>query len=465
MKRKKAMRFFSALLAGTMVLNAGLPALANTTDSPEKPESSVSFEQVEDDAVKAEPETNNMIAPEAEMLSLGGDETVRVSILLDDEATIGKYETDDIANNKKAMKYRAKLEKEQQKTEEKISDEVLDPGEDLDVVWNLTLAANLISANVEYSQIDAIKEIDGVKDVVIENRYEPAVIHQTEAANPDMATSNEMIGSSVAYADDDTGAGTRIAVIDTGLDTDHQSFDAGAFEYALEQDGYTGDLLNEKEISGVLDKLNVSQRNQKVTAQDLYVDSKIAFGYNYVDGTLTIDHDHDSQGEHGSHVAGIATANTYIPDGNGGYESALDAVKVQGVAPDAQILVMKVFGSSGGAYDSDYMAAIEDAVLLNADAINLSLGSANPGYSESSTEYQEILDHLVGCGAVVAISAGNSYSWQKNTAEGALYKDDINMQTSGSPGTFTNSLAVASVDNDGFTGGYMTVMPSGSSTG
>ena len=30
-----------------------------------------------------------------------------------------------------------------------------------------------------------------------------------------------------------------------------------------------------------------------------------------------------------------------------------------GNAPDAQIIVMKVFGRSGGAYDSDYMAAIE----------------------------------------------------------------------------------------------------------
>ena len=76
-----------------------------------------------------------------------------------------------------------------------------------------------------------------------------------------------------------------------------------------------------------------------------------------MDGNLTIDHDHDSQGEHGSHVAGIAAANSYIP-GEDGYVSALESVKVQGVAPEAQLLVMKVFGAAGGAYDSDYMAAI-----------------------------------------------------------------------------------------------------------
>ncbi len=32
-----------------------------------------------------------------------------------------------------------------------------------------------------------------------------------------------------------------------------------------------------------------------------------------MDGTLDVTHDHDTQGEHGSHVAGIATANDYIP--------------------------------------------------------------------------------------------------------------------------------------------------------
>ncbi len=59
------------------------------------------------------------------------------------------------------------------------------------------------------------------------------------------------------------------------------------------------------------------------------------------------------------------------------------AVHVQGVAPDAQLLTMKVFGKNGGAYDSDYMAAIEDAILLGCDAVNLSLGSTSPGYAQT----------------------------------------------------------------------------------
>ena len=40
---------------------------------------------------------------------------------------------------------------------------------------------------------------------------------------------------------------------------------------------------------------------------------------------------------------------------------------------------------------------------------------------------------------------------------GYLYSDDVSMLTAGSPGTYTNSLSVASVDNAGYTGPYFTV--------
>ena len=130
---------------------------------------------------------------------------------------------------------------------------------------------------------------------------------------------------------------------------------------------------------------------------------------------------------------------------------------VQGVAPDAQLIVMKVFGKNGGAYDSDYMAAIEDAVVLGADSVNLSLGSGNPGSSSAGT-YQDIMDALVNCGVVVVMSAGNSGYWAENAYNaGYLYADDVSMQTDGSPGSFTNSLTVASVNNDGATGLFVMV--------
>lgn len=177
-----------------------------------------------------------------------------------------------------------------------------------------------------------------------------------------------------------------------------------------------------------------------------------------LDADTDITHDNDTQGDHGSHVTGIAAGNRFVKDEAGNYVAALDSVMTQGVAPDAQILTMKVFGKRGGAYDSDYMVAIEDAMVLGADAANLSLGGSFPGYSEYTEEkYRHILDEIVGSGMVVTISAGNSGSWFDQTAFGLPYAGSVNWATNGSPGSYVNSLCVASVDNAGVTDNYLKV--------
>ena len=381
------------------------------------------------------------------------NEVVRVSIVLEKDSTMDAgYDISTIADDPDAISYRSDLEEQQENITAAIEDEVLD-GEDLDVVWNLTLAANIISANVEYGQIEDIKAIDGVKDVVLEAQYLPATVGVDEY-DPNMSTSSSMIGSNAAYTAGYTGKGSLVAIIDTGIDIDHQSFDAGAFDYSIK--GYTGKLMTKTDISNVLEDLNI-YKNGNADVNKLYQNSKVPFAYNYVDSNYDITHDNDSQGEHGSHVTGIAAANAYIPSG-GSYVSALDAVLTQGVAPDAQIITMKVFGNGGGAYDSDYMAAIEDAILLGADAINLSLGSSVPG-AATSAEYQDIMNDLVNnkSGAVVTMSAGNAGYWAEETGYRYPYYDDINFDTVGSPSSYTNSLSVASVDNVGFTGEFLQV--------
>lgn len=473
MKNSLSKRLLSLLLAAAMAVGVAMPSFAVTSAADGAQSAKVSFEKVDNDEVSAAPAEREELTEEEDASLYEDTDLVRVSIVLEDESTIEAvtsegYALADIAANKVAMNYREGLQNVQDAMAATISSKALD-GEKLDVVWNLTLAANIISANVPYGKIEAIRELDGVEDVVLEQRYEPAVYSQ-DGADPNMATSSSQIGSASAWAAGYTGAGSRIAVIDTGIDPDHQSFSAEGYEYSLaHQAGLAGetveeykaglDLLDTDEIAGVLDQLNLLAKNSSVTAEDLYVSSKIPFGFNYVDKNLVIDHDHDTQGEHGSHVEGIAAANAYIPNSDGTFSNALDSVKVQGVAPDAQLIVMKVFGAGGGAYDSDYMVAIEDAIILGADAINLSLGSGNPGMSShTNATYQAIMDNLVGCGAVVAMSAGNSGSWVENANNaGYLYSDDVSMQTNGSPGSYTNSLGVASVDNSGFTGEYLTV--------
>ena len=452
-------KMLSVFLALCMVLSWALPANAYAPG--------VGFTQVSNDRVSA-----NLIGKDA--VDLQGNQTqyapndiVRVSIFLDKKGVLDAgFAVDGLASNASAQAYREKLQKSQNDLINKIEKATK---EKLDVVWNLTLSTNLISANVKYSQIATISAIKGVKNVVIEAQYEPDVATKADA-DPNMATSGVQTGTAGSYASGYTGAGTKVAIIDTGLDIDHLSYNNDAYLYSLsvlaERAGLSTaeylaglNLMNAEDVAAVWDQLNASERTS-ASAEELFISDKIPYGFNYVDSNLNVTHLYDDMGEHGSHVAGIATANAYVPTVDGAFASALDSVFVQGVAPDAQVIVMKVFGASGGAYQSDYMAAIEDAIVLGVDSINLSLGSGNPGFSaEGIEEYDAIFDSLEKCGVVVTISAGNSGSWMEYSENGMpyMYLDDVSMHTSGSPGTYTNSLGVASVNNAGFVSTYVTV--------
>ena len=444
-----------------LVLAAGylIPAQAVETGS----EYRLGIEQIGNDAVSAElpmAQTTGADDPQPDM-----SETVRVSIELEKASTMDAgFALKGISADAAAMNYRDSLKHEQETVITSIERAVL-KGRELDVVWNLTLAANVISANVPRGAIGKIAKLDGVRSVVEEQRYEPQVASVGGTYEPHMAISGQMTGAQQSWLSGYTGAGTTIAVIDTGLDTDHQSFSAEAFAYALEEaasvTGKTYELLDAEDIEKVLPELNAYTRQLDagvtLTAEDLYINAKAAFGYNYIDGNLDVTHDNDSQGEHGSHVAGIAAANRFIPK-NGGYVDAVRETGVAGNAPDAQILTMKVFGYDGGAYDSDIMAAMEDALILGADAINLSLGSAVAGRTYCDDPlFEALFEKLEETDTVVSISAGNSGYWAETTYYGDLFSDDVNFATNGTPGTYTNSLAVASVDNDGDFSGGLTV--------
>ena len=431
----------SLLLAAAMLFALVCPALADNEDA-EAPSGqyTVTLEKID-----AQP--RGLGAPTFELAEekepYGPNDNVRVSIVLEQAPAIkAGFSKRNIGSNASVQSYRDSLRLVQDSVAQKISTDVLG-GAKLDVVWNLTLAANIISANVPYGKIEAIKAVPGVKDVIVEMQYNP-----TESVN--MSNASAMVGTTQVWANEYTGAGSIVAIIDTGLDTDHELFDPYAFVYAIDQTGKNVDLLDADDVARVWNDLHASDFIR--SADSAYLNSKVPFAVNYVDGDTDVTHENDIQGEHGSHVAGIAAANRYVKRGEE-YVSSLEAVYTQGEAPDAQVLVMKVFGKGGGAYDSDYMAAIEDAIVLGADAVNLSLGSAVAGYVMSDG-YQDIMDGLAETETVVSISAGNAYEWPYFSYYGYLYSDGVNYDTVGSPGSFANALTVASVNNDGQTGIY-----------
>lgn len=162
----------------------------------EQPAPNVSFKQV-DTAQSLEAYKRAFRRKEPDGPDYADAEVVRVSIVLDKESTIeAGFSTMDIGKNQEAMSYRAGLQREQANMTASLEKAI---GEKLDVAWNLTLAANIISANVAYGKIQQIRELPGVKDVILETRYEPQESTTDATAEPNMLISAQMTGTNRAW--------------------------------------------------------------------------------------------------------------------------------------------------------------------------------------------------------------------------------------------------------------------------
>ena len=454
MLKGKAKRSLAFVLAACMLL-ALLPSFGAGASA-----ANVSYTEVDPSVIDAGAAVLPEAEQDAEQDVPAADEEVHVIILFEQKSLAKKgFSTKDLLENEKAASYSSSLKKQQLSLVDRIEREALG-GEELEIRYQFTVAVNGVATVVPYGRIEQILAVDGVADVYLEERYELDATVQ-----PDTATAGEMVGSYSAWADGYTGAGSRIAIIDTGLDLSHPSFSEGGYYYSLGISAASFgkkisdyNLLTKEEIKKALPNLSISADENPPKADDLYRNAKVPFAYNYVDDGLDVSHDAegDSNGDHGTHVAGIAAANRYVPhyDADGDLYYDKQELGVTGVAPDAQLVVMKVFGVGGGAYSADYMAAIEDAIWLNCDSVNLSLGSGSAGRSYASKSDQQILDSFRNTDTVVTISAGNNGAWGENvlTGTGMTYTTDVRMHTGGSPGSYTNSFTIASVTNTSMSG-------------
>jgi len=107
----------------------------------------------------------------------------------------------------------------------------------------------------------------------------------------------------------------------------------------------------------------------------------------------------DKQG-HGTHVAGIVAGSWGIKDGAGG------------VARDAQIMPVKVFGKNGKAEPTHVAQGIRYAVDNGAKVINMSLGGNEAALKKSGLwaqmpEMKEAIAYAQSKGVVVIVASGN----------------------------------------------------------
>lgn len=309
--------------------------------------------------------------------------------------------------------------------------------EDFRLGYSYTVAVTGLSVTTAYGNKAAIESLAGVDHVYVAPVFQLPEddLPSSDVLKPMTSNATTMIGADIVNASGYTGKGMKVAILDTGIVVDHPNFQA------LPEDKLTADSLTKEGVDAIWDTLNASQsplRNKS------YYNSKLPFVFNYT--TLDFDVSHNTaRSDHGTHVAGIVAANK------------IDSSSVIGVAPDAQLVVMQVFTSTGAPW-STILAAMEDALRLNVNAVNLSLGSAS-GFTEVHDDMSAVLKLFEASDIEVCIAAGNDYfcGYQNLTGYSLSKAANPDIGLVGTPSTYPQALSVASVDNDGANLLYFTV--------
>ena len=221
------------------------------------------------------------------------------------------------------------------------------------------------------------------------------------------------------------GSGMVVAVLDTGLDSNHTAFSV---------DNFTSDHLGltYEDVAAVVGKTTAYKQHGGLGVDDVYINEKVPYGYDYADNDPDVYSTHNN---HGTHVSGVIVGKDDV---------------ITGVAPNAQLVSMKIFSDVvDTARASWILSALEDCVVLGVDVINMSLGTACGFNRESEEELLNgVYDKIRAAGISVVVAASNSYS----SAYGSEANGNLGLTTNpdtgtvGSPGTYEGVLSVASIN-------------------
>lgn len=282
---------------------------------------------------------------------------------------------------------------------------------------------NITNAEVETTQPAVETPATSEKKVEEEEKLsvadETTAITNQEEAKPQNIDSNTIITVPKVWDSGYKGEGTVVAIIDSGLDVDHDVLHIS--------DLSTAKYKSEKEIEAAKEAAGITYGE--------WFNDKVVFGYNYVDVNTVLKE--EDKRSHGMHVTSIATGNPTQP---------VAGQLMYGVAPEAQVMFMRVFSdlkaTTGAAL---YVKAIEDAVKLGADSINLSLGGANGSVVNMNENVTAAIEAARRAGVSVVIAAGNDGTFGSGHSNPSADYPDYGLV--GAPSTARDAISVASYNN------------------
>jgi subtilisin family serine protease len=291
------------------------------------------------------------------------------------------------------------------------------------VVGAMQDAYNGLHVHVRSTALTALAAMPGVVAIHLVPTYKPALTQSVPYISAPQAWTST----------GETGAGVKIAMIDTGVDFYHADF------------GGSGDPADY--ATGVGQDTTVPAYNADGTTV-AFPSVKIPVGWDFVGDAYDASADAGSSAtvpqpdpnpldcnSHGTHTASTAAGEGVLADGTayaGPYNSSIYASNDfrigPGVAPQATLYIYKVFGCNGST--DVVVEAINRAVQDGADVISMSLGS---DFGTSDTPDAVAANNAARAGVVVVASSGN---------------EGTSGYMTGTPASASRAISVAGVDTN-----------------
>lgn len=332
--------------------------------------------------------------------------------------------------------------------EDDINVRQLETVSDGEVVHRFTKVFNGVSLVLPSDKLDEVDAMQGVQAIYLD-----------ELQQLDTEVSPEFIGAPTVWnslgGQENAGEGVIVGILDTGIWPEHPSMSdpdpfGNPFPAPPTMPGSNG--FGSGGPRSTCDFGNTAANpydapfacNNKLIGAYTFLDT-----YKAVIGLMPSEFDsaRDDNG-HGTHTATTAA-------GNGGVAATLLGVPrgiVSGVAPRAHVIAYRVCGDAG-CFQSDSVAAVEQAILDDVDAINFSISGGGSPYTDAVEQAFAI---AYDNGVFVAASAGNSGPTPETVAHRGPWTMTVGASTTDRHFLSTVSLEAANGDTLSLTGASVT---------
>nr|WP_062710415.1 S8 family serine peptidase [Streptococcus halotolerans] len=247
---------------------------------------------------------------------------------------------------------------------------------------------------------------------------------ETSSQNPETTLDSELDSTNVTkiWEESQQGAGTVTAVLDSELNSKHEVFSNTALK--------TPKIAKEEDLNQLKNEANIDYGK--------WISPKIIFAHNY----LKKNDDLAGTDTHGSHVSGIAVGESAQPMDNG--------LKMTGVAPQSQLIFMKVIGGA----DELRAKAIIDAIHLGADSVNMSYGKGADSKNHLHPDMVKAIQLAKDKGVFLIASAGNDRAFGDISKKPLATNPDFGVVAA--PGLSEDVISVAAYQNPYIYSEYLT---------